>query len=88
MKTNRFEVTPQTNHSHLCFQQLVDYFGITYDLLRDELNSSGSMGSIVIKNRPKDGMIDISIDADEDKAENAVNFLRKHGFVSNYKVLS
>lgn len=88
MKTNIFELTPQQNHSHLCSQQLIDYFGITYDLLRDELNSSGGDGSIVVKNRPKDGIFDVSIHAEESKAEQAVHFLFKHGFISSYKLLS
>lgn len=83
----RFEINASQHKNNLCAQQMIDYFGITYDILRDELNEMGSSGSIIIKNRSRDGVIDISINAGKDEANHAIASLHKRGFVPNFKRL-
>jgi hypothetical protein len=78
-----FEINTNQHKNHLCAQQVIDYFGITYDILRDKLNELGSAGSITIKNRSRDGVIDISINAGKEEANLAIASLYKHGFVPN-----
>jgi hypothetical protein len=82
----RFEINTSQQKNHLCAQQMIDYFGITYDILRDELNEMGSAGSIIIKNRSKDGVIDITINAGKDEADHAIALLHKHGFLPNFNI--
>ncbi len=83
-----FEINTNQHKTHLCAQQMIDYFGIAYDILRDELNALGSAGSIIIKNRSRDGVINISINAGKEEANYAITSLHKRGFVPNFRRLS
>lgn len=90
MQTHRFEVGISHHQakqpSQFPVQELVDYFGIAYDIIRNELNELGCNGAILLKHRPSDGILDIAIKGRADDAEKAVNALHRLGLTSPLKI--
>lgn len=90
MHTHRFEFRISHHQakqpSHFPTQQLVDYFGIAYDIIRHELSERDSDGTIILKHKHKSGMLYIAIKAKEDDARCAVNALERLGLVSPMKM--